>query len=122
MMTLSFGLLCAAVLIGGALAVRFLRAPAKPPHPAVALFHGALGAASLATLLAALRPGRPARGMGTEGFGRTAAALLALAFVLGLIFIWGSWHGKRPAETLIGTHALLALAAFVLLLALIVLA
>jgi formate-dependent nitrite reductase membrane component NrfD len=119
---LSFGLLCAAMLIGSGLAIRFLRGPlGNPPPPALALCHGALGASSLAVLLAALRLGPPPRGMGTESFGRIAAALLAFALFLGLAFLWGSLRGKRPAETVVGAHALLAFAAFVVLLALIVL-
>ena len=123
MIAISFGLLCAAVLLGGSLAIRFLRAPPQTPPPqALALAHGALGASSLAVLLAALKLVPLPRGMGTENFGRVAAGLLAFTLFLGLIFLWGSLSGKRPAETIVGAHALFAIAAFVLLLAVIVLA
>ncbi len=122
MITLSFALLCAAAVLGGVLGVLFLRGAKRKPIPhAFALFHGALGASSLATLLAALHLGPPPSRMGTESFGRIAAALLALAFFLGLLFLWGTLRGKRPAETLVGLHAGLAIAAFAVLLALLVL-
>lgn len=119
---LSFVLLCMAALIGGALALRFLRGPsARPLPPVVALVHGALGASSLAVLLLALRLEAPRHGMGTESFGKIAAGLLAFALLLGVIFLLGSLWGKRPAETVVGTHALLAIGALAFLLALIVL-
>jgi hypothetical protein len=113
---LAFGLLCAAAAIGGGLAVVYLRD--RPTPQALAALHGILGAASLALLLAAMRRGLPAHGMGTAGFGPTAAALLALALTLGFFF---ALRRRRPAGALVGAHAGVAIAALVLLLTLVAL-
>lgn len=122
MMELAFGLLCAAGLIGLGLALLYLRGPGgSRPHPAIAAVHGGLGAASLAVLLLALERGRPHRTMGTAGFGRTAAALLALALAIGLAIAVIAWRLRRPAGALVGVHAGLAIAGFVVLWALIAL-
>jgi hypothetical protein len=121
MLVPAFALLCAAVLIGAGLAVAYLRGPqAKPPHRAVALVHGMLGGAGLAALLAALRHGLPQTGMGTSGFGAITAALLAAAFALGLALAV-TWRWRRPSGALVGAHASLAIAGFVVLLTLIAL-
>ena len=82
---LALAILCVAALIGAALALGYMRRPAaRTARPALPACHGAVGAAGLAVLLAALGRGLPRRAMGTAGFGRTSAALLALALVLGL--------------------------------------
>ncbi|HJU16577.1 MAG TPA: hypothetical protein VJ770_08895 [Stellaceae bacterium] len=121
MLTLSFAILCAAVPIGAGLAAAALRgAPAKPPPRLLPLVHGLLGAAGLAVLIAALHHGLPRTGMGTSGFGPVAAVLLGLAFVLGLA-LGALGRGRRPPGPLVGVHASLAIAGFVVLLALIAL-
>ncbi|HLY47230.1 MAG TPA: hypothetical protein VKQ73_16750 [Stellaceae bacterium] len=122
MLRLAFGLLCAATAIGGGLAVRYMRGPAARPLPAgIAALHAGLGAASLLALLLTLRRGLPQGGMGTEGFGPGAAALISLALALGLVLAHVAWRGRRPPAILVGTHASLAVAGLVLLLALLAL-
>jgi uncharacterized BrkB/YihY/UPF0761 family membrane protein len=118
MLGLAFALLCAAVLIGAGLAVAYLRGPqATPLHRAVPLLHGLLGGASFAVLLAALRQGLPQTGMGTSGFGTISAVLLGLALMFGLALgLRGRYH--RPPGALVGAHASLAIAGFVVLLTL----
>jgi hypothetical protein len=121
--TVAFALLCAAAAIGCGLLVYFLREPgSRAPPRAIPALHGLIGTASLAVLLTAIQHHPPTpHGMGTQGFGRLAALLLALVFLLGLSFVGRSWRRQRPRGVLVGTHAGLAIAAFVVLLALIVL-
>ena len=116
MLRFAFGLLCAAAVIGGGLAVVYLNR--RPRPPLIAALHGWLGAASLGLLLAVLRRGLPSGGMGTSGFGQTAAVLLGLTLALGLGF---SLARRRPAGALVGAHAGLAIAALVLVLTLVAL-
>lgn len=120
MLALAFWIACAAVAIGAVLATIYIRGPQAKPAPwGVALVHGALGAGSLAVLLLALGGGVPRTGMGTAGFGPTAAVLFALALVLGLVLaIIGLWRRRRAPGALVGAHAGLAIAGFVVLLAL----
>ena len=116
MLQLAFGLLCVAAASGGGLAIVYLRGRRLPPWTAA--LHGFLGAASLGMLLRAWHRGLPSHGMGTTGFGQTASVLLALALALGLSF---ALRRGRPAGALVGSHAALAIAALVLLLALVAL-
>lgn len=118
MLDLAFLLLCAAVLVGLGLAVAYLRGPqAKPPPRALPFVHGTLGGASLAALIAALRQGLPPTGMGTSGFGMIGAGLLGLALAFGLALgLQGRYH--RPPGAVVGVHASLAIAGFVVLLTL----
>lgn len=119
MITLAFWIGCAAVLIGSILAMLYIRGPQARPAPwSVAAIHGALGAASLGALIAALRIGLPRTGMGTAGFGVIAAGLYTLALGLGLWLAFAAWRRRRPAGALVGAHAGVAIAGFVLLLAL----
>lgn len=122
MLDLAFWVLCAAVAIGSGLAIAYLRGPqAKPPPRFIAFAHGLLGGASLVALIAALRSGLPQTGMGLSGFGVIAAGLLALAFAFGLM-LFLSGRRRRPAGALVGAHASLAIAGFVVLLSLVALA
>jgi hypothetical protein len=119
---LAFLMLCVAVLSGSALAVLYVRGARSRPAPkAVPPLHGALGAAGLLALLFALLRGLPPSHMGTGGFAPTAAALLGAAFCLGLAVALLSWRKGRPAGALVGLHASLAIAGFVVLLALVAL-
>lgn len=119
---LALAILCVAALIGAALALGYMRRPAaRTAHPALPACHGVVGAAGLAVLLAALGRGLPRRAMGTGGFGRISAALLALALVFGLGIAWASWRGQRPAGALVGAHAAVAIAGLVVLWALLAL-
>ena len=122
MLRLALGLCCAAAAIGGGLAVHYARGPQVKQAPvAVPVLHGALGAASLATLLLALRRGLPASADGTAGFGAIAAGLLGLALLLGLVLAHAAWRKRRPAGVLVGGHAGLAIAGLVVLLTLVAL-
>ncbi len=122
MLDLAFWVLCAAVAIGGGLAIAYLRGPqATSPHRLIAFAHGLLGGVSLVVLIAALRQGIPQTGPGLSGFGVIGAGLLALAFAFGLaLFLSG--RRRRPAGALVGVHASVAIAGFVVLLALVALA
>lgn len=120
MLRVAVGLLCAAAASGGALAVVYLRGRETPRPPAALIAaHPTLGAAGLAVLILALWRGLPNTGMGTSGFGPTAAALLAPALLFGLRLAWMAWRRRRPSELLVFTHAGLAIAGLVLLLALV---
>jgi hypothetical protein len=122
MLKLAFVMLCAAALIGAPLAFLRMREPAaRQPPPTLPALHGVIGAASLAVLLAALPTARGQAAMGTAGFDRISASLLALALVFGLTIACIVWRGRRPSGALIGVHAGLAIAGLALLLALIAL-
>lgn len=122
MLILALALLCAAAAIAGGLAVLYLRGPqAKAPPAPLLAAHAILGTASLAALILALHRGLPHSGMGTSGFGPTAAGLLALALAFGLLLARASSRRRRPGELLVGTHAGLAIAGLVVLLTLVAL-
>ena len=121
-MTLALATLCVAALSGAGLALVYLRGPAaRPPHWAIAAMHGGLGATGLALLLAARDRDVPRAAMGTAGFGRTAAGLLALALALGLLILGAAWRRRRPSGVLVGAHVGFAVAGLVVLRALIAL-
>jgi hypothetical protein len=120
MLRLAFVLLCGAAAIGGRLAIVYLKGPsARPPPARLLALHATFGAASLAALVLALYRGLPHIGMGTAGFGPTAAVLLTLALILGLRLALLSWRRRRPSELLVFTHAGLAVTGLVVLLALV---
>jgi hypothetical protein len=98
------------------LAVQLLRGAAVPR--AAAWLHGALGAAGFVVLMAPLRRGLGASGMGTDLFGPIVAWLLLLALVLGLAMPVLSRRRARPRGVLAGAHAGLAIGGLVFLLAL----
>ena len=113
---LAFYLVCAAVALGGGLALHFLRGRevARPPWPAAAA-HGVLGAVGLAVLLLVLRQGLPPSAEGIAGFGPAAAVLLALALAAGLGIAFAARRGRRPPGLLVAVHAGVAIAGFVVL-------
>ena len=111
-MALAFWLFCAAVALGGGLAIPYLRGSSRRPPWPVAAIHAAFGAAGLAALLIAIRRGLPPSAMGTAGFAPAAAILLALALTLGVMF---ALRRRRPAGVLVAVHASLAIAGFVVL-------
>jgi hypothetical protein len=122
MIDAAFYILCAAIVVGGGLAIVHMRgAEMKPPHWIIPVVHGALGATGLVVLIASFRRGLPPNGMGMSGFGPTAAALLGLALALGLMLARSSWRNRRPPGALVGAHATCAIAGFVVLLAIIAL-
>ena len=120
MLTVSFIILCFAVLLGAALFVLHLRRPigadaACSPIPwPVAALHGLLGIGGFACLVLALRG--PPRGVdqGTASFGGIAATFFALAALAGGGILLTHLRKKRPGP-LIGVHAALAVSGFVIL-------
>jgi hypothetical protein len=122
MLALSFGLLCATAVIGTVLAILYVKGPAaRPPSLLIPVAHVALGTASLIVLILALRRGVRQTGMGTADFGVIASVLIALALCFGLLLAHAARRRRRPAAALVGTHASLAIAGLVVLLALLAL-
>jgi hypothetical protein len=121
MLTLAFGLLCGAAVIGTVLAVFYVKGPATSPPLMISVPHVALGTSSLIVLILALRGGVRQVDMGTAGFGTIAGVLLVLALFVGLLLGHASWRRRRPPAVLVGTHASLAISGFVVLLALLAL-
>ena len=116
MLTLAFWILAATGVFGSALAFLHLRAAKLPPWPVGAL-HGRAGAAGLVVLILALQG--PARGAeyGVSAFGPAAAALVALALVMGLVVLILARRFRRTSGLVIAIHSTIAVTAFVLLLA-----
>lgn len=114
MLIAAFAVLAAAVLIGAALAVRYLLSGKLARWPLAAL-HGLIGIAGLCCLLHALHGHPREPGHGTESFGAIAATLVALAALLGLGIQLMRRGRRQNAGTLIGLHATLAISGFVVL-------
>jgi hypothetical protein len=116
MLTAAFASLAAAVALGGALAVIYLRGQtaAAISWPLGAL-HGLLGIAGLTCLLLSLRG--PPRGLdqGVASFSAISAGLIALAALAGGGIFVVHVVKKRRASSLIGLHATLAVSGFVIL-------
>jgi hypothetical protein len=106
-----------ALALGATAAVLSLRARGAPGPGAVALAHAGLALGGYALLLAALRG--PARGAqsGTSSFGAIAAALLTIAVLLGLALLRQRLKRRRLPGALVGIHASVAIAGFVVLMA-----
>jgi len=115
MLSLAFAILSAAVAAGIVLALLHLRG--TPPRGAVGVLHGMAGAAGLLALLLALRG--PPRGVltGVASFGAIAAVVAAVALAVGLVVAALARRSHRAVGLLIGTHATLAITAYVLLIA-----
>jgi hypothetical protein len=109
-------LLCALAL-GATAAVLSLRRRGAPSPVAVALAHAVLALGGYALLLWALDG--PARGAqnGTGSFGAIAAGLFAIAVLLGLALLHRRIKARRLPGALVGIHASIAVAGFVILLA-----
>lgn len=116
MLTAAFIILALAVLLGSALAVLHLRAEsAAAPPLSLGALHGLLAIGGFACLLVGLRG--PVRGLetGTASFGAIAAALIAVAALLGIGLFGAHLRKRRLSGGLIGIHATLAVAGFVIL-------
>ena len=116
MLYAAFTALGIAVLLGSVLAVLHLRQGAAPPPWPLWALHGLIALAGLGLLGLALRG--PPRGLdqGTGPFGTIAAALIALAALVGLAQLAARLRKKRLSGVLIGIHATLAIGGFVILL------
>ena len=86
-------------------------------RPRTGLAHGLLGATGLSLLLLALQGPRRGEAMGMGSFGSIAAVLFALALTLGPLMPLLSKRTPRAAGVALAAHAVLAITAFVLLLA-----
>ena len=117
MLYTAFTVLGIAVLLGSVLAVLHLREGATPPPWPLGALHGLIALAGLGLLGIALRG--PPRGLdqGTGSFGAIAAALIALAALVGLAQLAARLRKRRLSGMLIGIHATLAIGGFVILLA-----
>jgi hypothetical protein len=116
MLIAAFVILGIAVLLGAGLAVLHLRTDgAARPRWKLAALHGCFAVAGLGGLALALRG--PPRGLdqGEGSFGMIAAALIALAALLGSAFLVARLRKRRIAGILIGIHAMFAVSGFVIL-------
>jgi hypothetical protein len=115
MLNAAFDLLAMAVLAGAGLAILYLRRQGAVPPGWLAAMHVIFALAGLGCLLLALRG--PPRGLeqGIGSFGAIAAVLLALAALAGAALLAARIGRRRPAELLVGAHATLAVAGFVIL-------
>jgi hypothetical protein len=108
----AFYILCAAVALGGALTLPYLRVTARRLPWPIRLTHGVVGAVGLATLFWALYLGLPPSTMGTAGFGPASVVFIGLALILGLAI---ALFRLRPPGVIVAFHAGLAIAGFVVL-------
>jgi hypothetical protein len=100
--------------LGVTLTLLLLRGQRKP---AIAVGHGLVGATGLCLLLLALRGPRHGDAMGVGSFGAAAAVLFGIGLLIGLLVLVSRKRAPRIAGVLIATHAVLAITAFVLMLA-----
>ena len=116
MLNAAFYILSAAAALGALLAVlHFAKAgTALPPWPLAAL-HALLALGGFALLLLALQGPPRGAGQGTASFGVIAAALFVVAALFGGGLLAGRLRRRPPGTTLIGIHATLAVAGFVIL-------
>jgi hypothetical protein len=114
---LALALLSLAVLIGVAIAIRFL-GNGRLQSRAIGAVHGLLGASGLSALILALLSGTGTSDRyGTASFGPAAAILAALAALAGVGIGLLGRRATRSIGFLIGAHASLAVTAYVLLIA-----
>ena len=114
MLSASFVVLLAAVLLGTVLAILYLRGGAAPPA-SLAILHGVTGIGGLACL--GLSLDGPSRGLdqGAASFGAISAVLMMLAALCGIGVLLMHRVKRRRAGALIGLHASLAVSGFVVL-------
>lgn len=116
MLNAAFYLLAVAVVLGALLAVlHFAKTGATlPPWPLAAL-HAITALGGFGLLLVALQGPPRGTGEGTASFGLIAAALFVVAALFGGGLLAGRLRRRPPGTTLIGIHATLAVAGFVIL-------
>jgi hypothetical protein len=115
MLLVAFLIFAIAVLLGTVLAVLHMREGAAMPPWALGALHGLIALTGLGCLLLAL--GGPPRGLaqGTASFGATAAALFAVAAMIGAMLLAARRRRQRIPGLLIGLHATFAVSGFVVL-------
>jgi hypothetical protein len=117
MLSFALVLLSLAVLIGVAIATRFL-GDRRLPSRAIGAVHGLLGVSGLSALIVALVSGAGTGDRyGTASFGPVAAILAALAVLAGTGIALFARRLPRSTGLLIAVHASFAVTAYVLLLA-----
>jgi hypothetical protein len=117
LINLAFWLLTVAAAIGVLLVLRYpaTRQPAR-------LFHGGVAGVGLVLLVAGLLFGAPMPDRyGVALFGPAAAVLAGLALLIGITIALATRRPARGIGLRLGTHATLAVTAYVLLLAYVVL-
>jgi hypothetical protein len=115
MLIAAFAILSAAALLGTVLTVLHLRSEGAGVPNRVARIHGLLAIGGFGCLLLALRG--PLRGLanGTASFGTIAAALIALAALVGGAILATHLLKRRIPGVMIGIHATFAVSGFVFL-------
>lgn len=116
MLNAAFYVLAIAVILGALLAVvHFVKAgTGLPPWPLAAL-HALTALGGFGLLLIALQGPPRGAGQGTAAFGIIAAALFVVAALVGSGLLAGRLRNRPPGTTLIGIHATIAVAGFVIL-------
>ena len=115
MLSLSFGLLLIAGLLGSLLAAMHL-SPGRPtPDGRLGALHGVLGTIGFAGLLLALRGPTRGEAMGVAGFGRVAAILLGIALFAGVAILVMRVRRRQMTGLVIGIHATIAVSGIVIL-------
>ncbi len=126
MLNVAFTLLLLAAVLGGFLALGFIRvgdtAPAviralRPYARGLGLVHGGVAAAGLLALIAALRDPAIHAAIGVAGFGLVAAWLFGIALAFGLVILATARRRRGRASLLVAVHATLAISGIVVLMA-----
>ena len=104
-----------AVVIGAAAAVTWLRGDGRPAPTWLTATHGLAALAGLALLIVALAGARKGAATGTQSFGTIATVLLTTAALIGLAMLATHVLKRRVSGALVGIHATLAIAGFVIL-------
>jgi hypothetical protein len=108
------------VILGAALAIQILRRASHVPSRLLAWLHGIAALLSYGVLIVALSGasrGQQARGAatGTQSFGLTAAILLLVAALVGILSLVLHQRRKRMPGIAIGVHASVAIFGYVIL-------
>lgn len=115
MLTSAIILITIAVLAGSLVAVLHMREGAPMPAWPLGVMHGLIGLGGLALLGLTLRGPARGAGQGTQGFGLAAAAVLAVAALVGLALLAARLRKRRVNRGLIAVHATIAVTGFVVL-------
>ena len=115
MLTLATITLGVALILGGGAAIPRLGRNERPPPWWLATAHGGVALGGLALLLVVLPGAQRGAAAGAQSFGLIAAILLGAAAFLGLTMLALHWRKRRITGLLVGVHATLAVAGFVIL-------
>jgi hypothetical protein len=113
MLSLAFGLLLIAAVLGSVLAAMHLRGRSTP-RLWLGVVHALLGGTGFVALLFALRGPPRGAAMGVAEFGRIGAVLLALALMVGLV-VFVLRVRRRASGLVMGIHASIAISGIVVL-------